>query len=174
MTTIRRASLPEDRPAIAELFGEYLRWVCSRIYAEYAATFDAESILAHDLETLQIFMPPNGFLLLAFVGDTAAGCACTRKIGDGIAELKRTYVRPSFRRHGIGRLLVAETIREAKRLGFHRLRLDSAGFMSEAHTLYRSCGFQDRAPYDESEIPVEYRKHWVFMELDLTSQEGQG
>jgi hypothetical protein len=52
-------------------------------------------------------------------------------------------------------------------LGYSTLRLDSAGFMTDAHALYRSCGFRDRLPYDESEIPPEYQQHWVFMELDL-------
>jgi hypothetical protein len=37
--------------------------------------------------------------------------------------------------------------------------------MSDAHALYKSFGFKDIAPYEGSEIPVEYRKFWVFMVL---------
>jgi GNAT superfamily N-acetyltransferase len=167
MITVRQAIMPDDRDPVRELFAEYLPWACLRIYEEYRAVFDAESILVHDMETLSIFMPPQGYLFLAFEEGAVAGCACVRQLGDGIAELKRMYVRPTFRRKGIGRLLVAETIGTARRLGYALLRLDSAGFMTEAHVLYRAFGFRDTPPYDGSEIPPEYRHNWVFMELDL-------
>jgi GNAT superfamily N-acetyltransferase len=167
MIAIRQASMPEDHGAVQELFAEYLRWASSRVYEEYGPVFDPESMIVHDMETIDIFMPPQGLLLLAFQDRSLAGCACMRHIGDEIAELKRMYVRPSFRRQGIGRLLVNESLNAVRELGYQILRLDSAGFMSEAHALYRSVGFRDRPPYGESEVPPEYRKHWVFMELRL-------
>jgi len=167
MTTIRQASMPEHRVAVRELFAEYLRWVCPRIYEEYLAVFDAESIIVQDMEKIGIFMPPKGLLFLAFEDSSLAGCVCTRTIGDQVAELKRMFVRPSFRRKGIGRLLVNETIKAVRQSKYSLLRLDSAGFMSDAHALYRSFGFQVRSPYEGSEIPLEHRKHWVFMELNL-------
>jgi GNAT superfamily N-acetyltransferase len=167
MNTIRQASMPEDYAAVHELFAEYLRWVCPRIYEEYQAIFDAESMIVHDMETIGIFLPPQGLLYLAFYDGSLAGCACTRTIGDQVAELKRMYVRPGFRRKAIGRSLVSETIAAVRQLDYSVLRLDSAGFMSEAHALYRSMGFRDRPPYNQSEIPPEYRRHWVFMELCL-------
>jgi hypothetical protein len=34
--------------------------------------------------------------------------------------------------------------------------------------MYRSTGFVDIDPYSESEIPDEYKAHWVFMERILT------
>jgi hypothetical protein len=34
--------------------------------------------------------------------------------------------------------------------------------------LYRSSGFIDIEPYPESEIPDEYKSHWIFMEKGLT------
>jgi GNAT superfamily N-acetyltransferase len=167
MMTIRQAVMPEDRAAIHEVFAEYLRWVCPRIYAEYQAVFEPESIIAHDMQTIDIFMPPKGMLFLALEGQAAAGCACVRTIGSQVAELKRMYVRPAFRRQGIGRRLVSASIEAVRRQGFAALRLDSAGFMAEAHALYRSFGFRDIPAYDGSEIPPEYRSHWVFMELNL-------
>ena len=169
MITIRPAAMPEDRLSVYELFAEYLRWVCPRIYEEYRAVFDAESILAHDMETVSIFAPPQGWLFLASEDEVPAGCACVRRIGDHVAELKRMYVRPQYRRKGIGRLLVDATVRIARQSNYSVLRLDSAGFMSDAHDLYRSFGFLDRPPYEGSEIPPEYHQHWVFMELDLVS-----
>ena len=40
-------------------------------------------------------------------------------------------------------------------------------YMVEAHALYRSAGFKEIEEYPESEIPEEYRAHWVFMEMYL-------
>ena len=42
MITIRQAFMPEQRAVVHELFTEYLRWVCPRIYEEYQAVFEAE------------------------------------------------------------------------------------------------------------------------------------
>jgi GNAT superfamily N-acetyltransferase len=167
MITIQQARMPEQRAAVQELFAEYLRWVCPRIYAEYRAVFDAESIIVRDIEKIDIFMPPQGLLFLAFEDRTPAGCACVRTIGSQVAELKRMYVRPAFRRQGIGRLLVTASIDAVRQQQYTLLRLDSAGFMAEAHALYHAFGFRDIQPYAGSEIPLEYQPHWVFMELSL-------
>ena len=105
-------------------------------------------------------MPPKGFLLLAFQDATPAGCACVRDLGHGIGELKRMYVRPAHRRKGIGARLILESIKRAREGSMSELRLDSAGFMSDAHRVRRSHGFIDIPPYDGSEIPAEYRTHW--------------
>ncbi len=167
MTTILQARMPEDQTAVHGLFSDYLRWVCPRIYQEYHAIFDAESMILSDMKKIDIFLSPNGFLLLAQEDRAVAGCACIRIIAKGVAELKRMYVRPDFRRKGIGKALVQKTIEEARKKEFAVLKLDSAGFMSEAHALYRSFGFKNIPAYDGSEIPVEYREHWVFMQLQL-------
>jgi GNAT superfamily N-acetyltransferase len=167
MITIRQAFMPDDQVAVHALFAEYLRWVCARIFDEYRAEFDPEGILVHDMEAIEIFMPPQGWIFLAFDDGAPAGCACARQLEDSIAELKRMYVRPNHRRRGIGGLLVDATVGAARQSQYSVLRLDSAGFMSDAHALYRSFGFRDRPPYDGSEIPPEYRQHWVFMELEL-------
>ena len=39
--------------------------------------------------------------------------------------------------------------------------------MREAHGLYHSAGFREIDEYEGSEIPREFRKHWVFMEKEL-------
>ena len=58
---------------------------------------------------------------------------------------------------------VLEAFGVLKRLPYC-LFLDSARFMHAAHALYRSSGFQEIAPYPESEIPEEFRPNWIFME----------
>lgn len=167
MEKIIQANMPEYEIVVRDLFAEYVRWVCPRIYQEYCAVFDAESIIIHDMQTIEIFLPPKGILLLAYADDAPAGCACTRTIGEGTAELKRMYVRPIYRGKGIGTKLVQESIKQMKEKKYSTMRLDSAGFMSDAHRIYHSLGFKEIPPYAGSEISEEYRKHWVFMQLDL-------
>ena len=158
MINLIQARMPEHRKIVQELFAEYFNWVCTRIYQDYKVTLDAESMIAHDVETIDVFLPPKGVLLLALDNDFPAGCACMRTIGEGVAEIKRMFVRPNYRRKGIGGQIVGELIRQVKDLGYQRIRLDSSEFMSDAHRVYRSHGFAEIPPYKESEVPEQYRR----------------
>jgi GNAT superfamily N-acetyltransferase len=166
MTQISQAQ-PSHHDAVADLFREYLEWVCPALYREYQVPFDPAVFLEHDLANLAIFAPPEGRLLLAQADGVVAGCACVRTIGPRLAEIKRMYVRPAYRRQGLGRALVDACLDEMRAAGYTTMRLDSARFMTDAHALYHAVGFRDRGPYPESEIPPEFRAHWVFMERPL-------
>ena len=112
------------------------------------------------------YAPPDGRLLLAKDDDQIAGCIAMRKLGPGVCEMKRLFVRPAYRSTGLGRVLVNSIIDEARKLGYTHMRLDTLpGRMDKAIALYRSIGFVEIEPYYTS---VEGAK---FMELDLTNQE---
>jgi ribosomal protein S18 acetylase RimI-like enzyme len=107
--------------------------------------------------------PPSGRLLLALSADQVAGCIALRKIGEGICEMKRLFLRPAFRGQGAGRELALKIIAEARRLGYQRMRLDTLpGKMDQALALYRSLGFKEIEPYYENPVPGA-----TFMELSL-------
>ena len=109
------------------------------------------------------YVPPTGRLFLAIEEDNAAGCVALRKIGDGICEMKRLYVRPEFRGTGLGRTLTETIIQAAREIGYGRMRLDTLpGKMDRAIAMYRSLGFKDIEPYYDN--PVEGA---AFMELEL-------
>ena len=166
MAAIRQAT-EVDISGVRDVFGDYLRWAVGTVNREFNGTFDIAALLEHDMDELHKFMPPSGRLLLAIDGTIVVGCACMRTLHEGVAELKRMYVRPDQRQKGIGRTLVLALIAELRDSGYTTLRLDSARFMNEAHALYRSLGFAERDNYPESEIPEDFRKHWIFMELTL-------
>lgn len=167
MSTIRQAVSTKDMEHVRELFLEYLHWANEGLKAEYDIDFNVASLVEEDMVHLEVFSPPHGRLLLAIEGKEVAGLACMRRIRSDIGEIKRMYVRPEFRGRGIGSALVHTLIQEAREIGYPRMRLDSTRFMREAHALYRSVGFREIEEYPESEIPEEYRSHWVFMELNL-------
>ena len=99
------------------------------------------------------YASPDGRLLLALENDEAVGCVGLRKFGPGICEMKRMYVREKYRGKGIGRKLALAVIEEAKKIGYHEMRLDTVPWMKEAIALYWSLGFIEVKPYRFNPIP---------------------
>lgn len=108
------------------------------------------------------YAPPQGRLLLALQDGQTAGCIALRPLEPGVCEMKRLYVRPAFRSHGIGSVLVDRIIQEARQAGYQHMRLDTLPSMARALALYRRLGFREIAPYYQN--PVEGA---VFLELQL-------
>src|SRR5919202_6311531 len=170
MPAVVHVETDDQRRQVRELFWEYLVWANAQLKREFGISFDIRQMLDDDMVTLHKFAPPQGRLLLAYAEGALAGCACLRTIGPQVGEIKRMYVRPQYRRKGVGRALVAGLIDDARQMGCHTLRLDSARFMQDAQALYRSFGCSLIPPSAESEIPEAFRAHWVFMELPLDRQ----
>lgn len=110
------------------------------------------------------YSPPSGRLLLALWDERPAGVIALRAlVEDGLCEMKRLYVRPDFRGHGIGRILAERVIGEAAEIGYARMRLDTVpGNMDRAIVMYRELGFRETIPYYNSPVGQT-----LFMELDL-------
>lgn len=135
MARLREASAPADLDALRSLF------------AEYARSVDEPCCFAgFERELAEL---PRGYLAL-FIADedgVAAGCVGLREVDPGTAEMKRLYVRPAWRGHGIGRALAEAAIGAARAAGYGRIVLDSLPKMREARALYRSLDFRETAPY---------------------------
>ena len=61
------------------------------------------------------------------------------------------YVRPEHRGLGLGRLLMDRAVHDARALGYRSAQLETFDFMREAQSLYRSFGFVETVPFDDSE-----------------------
>jgi putative acetyltransferase len=109
------------------------------------------------------YSPPEGRLLLAESDGKLAGCVTLHKIEPGICEMKRLYLRPQFRGHGLGRMLADRIISEARQIGYHHMRLDTVEpVMKDAVAMYRRLGFKEIAPYCANPIVGA-----LYMELKL-------
>ncbi|WP_138503997.1 GNAT family N-acetyltransferase [Nostoc sp. PA-18-2419] len=158
----------EHKNHIKNLFFDYFHETKLIFRREYNINIDINTFSEQYLTQLDEFLLPSGRLLLGQYEEQIAGCACLRKINQDIGEIKRMYVKPEFRRKGIGRALLQAIINEAIDIGYSKLRLDTAPYAKEAHILYHVFGFQSIKPYLEKiEIPLEYRANWIFMELIL-------
>ena len=93
--------------------------------------------------------PPRGVVLLARKGDEPAGCVMLTPIDDQTCEMKRMFVSPSMRSHGIGKTLCQSVLNAAKARGFVKMRLDTGPLQHQAIALYRGLGFVSRDPYEE-------------------------
>jgi ribosomal protein S18 acetylase RimI-like enzyme len=167
---ILQAQPAEDVQVVQELFWEYLTWANDMNERKFGLRLDIAKMLEEDMANLGKFMPPHGRLLLAQSNGFTAGCVCLKKLNSSIGEVKRLYVKPAFRGRRIGKMLVGKLLEESREIGYRIIRLDSTRYMVNAHDVYRSFGFQEIAPYPESEIPKEYHAHWIFMELSLTNR----
>jgi putative acetyltransferase len=109
------------------------------------------------------YAPPEGRLLLAECEGQLAGCVALHKLGPGICEMKRLYLRPQFRGKGLGRALAGRIIAEARQIGYQHMRLDTVEpIMKDAVAMYGKLGFKEVAPYRPNPIAGA-----IYMELKL-------
>lgn len=167
MLKIIQVEINEYKQCIKDLFLEYFQWANLMAMQEFYVSFDTNVVLEQDMSKLYQFAPPEGRLLLGKWEDEIVGCVGLRRINSDVAEIKRMFVRPEYRKRQIGRLLLGAIISEAHQSNYSRLRLDSAPFAREAQALYSSFGFYEIKPYSESEAPEQYLSLWSFMELSL-------
>jgi GNAT superfamily N-acetyltransferase len=92
------------------------------------------------------FEPPNGLFLVGYLDGVGVACGGWRSHGDD-AEIKRMYVRPTARRSGLARAMLAELERTALAAGHRRIILETGSKQPEAVALYRSDGYTDIAPF---------------------------
>ena len=140
------------------------------IFQEYADSLDIDlgfQQFDEELRTLPgDYAPPRGCLLLAWVDDELAGCCALRPLDEAdvanASEMKRLYVRPAFRRFGLGRLLAEAILDAARRQGYACVLLDTLDGMEAARSLYEDLGFEEVPPYYHSPMAGA---HYLKVEL---------
>ena len=152
-----------DAPEIRLIRADAPTWLepARAILREYAASLAVDLCFQNfDAELAALpgdYAAPSGQLLLAYVGDALAGCGAMRALADvdyaNACEMKRLFVRPAFRRFGLGRVLAEALLDEARRAGYSVMLLDTLDDMESARELYATLGFAEIAPYYYNPIP---------------------
>jgi GNAT superfamily N-acetyltransferase len=150
---IQAATVAQDWRAAHAIITEHIEWISASLGIEYADA--AQPSLHGELATIaRFYTPPHGQLFLARLDGAPAGTVGVVRSADGIAELKRLYVRPIARRHHLGEALVRAALRAAATFDCHTIRLSTLpGLMDTAIAIYRRLGFRETAPFGDVALP---------------------
>jgi ribosomal protein S18 acetylase RimI-like enzyme len=148
-----RPAADNDWDAVRILFRQYL--------SELDFDLDFQDV-ERELQALPgPYAGPDGAVLLAVeetgdssrsVEERAAGVVALKPLentgdGDRVCEMKRLYVRPAYRRQGLGRRLAEAILHTARERGYDIMRLDTVASMTAARAVYRTLGFEERDAY---------------------------
>ena len=131
------------------------------ILRDYQASLDVSLDFQHfEAELADLpgaYAPPTGVILLALIDGAVAGCGGFRNLPDAddanACEMKRLFVRPVFRRFGLGRMLALDLIDRALVAGYSAVLLDTLDEMEAARGLYASLGFEEVPPFYFNPLP---------------------
>ena len=170
--TFRLADPVADRATLIAINIEYVTWVFAEIEKMFGMPpRDILGMAVADYVPTIIDKvcgdpPPRGAFYLVEDAGRVVAMGGLRRSEDGIAELKRVYVRPAGRGHRLGEALAMRLVADARSFGYRSVRLDTLPFMRTAQALYEAMGFIDCAPYP-IEMPEAFRSHIRYMALAL-------
>ena len=130
----RLRAVPYDDPVARDLV--------ARVQQEYVDRYGGPDGAAVDPAE---FVPPAGLFLVAEVDGEPAGCGAWRRHDEGpepaVAEVKRVYVVPAFRRLGLAQVVVTALEDSATDAGYRSVVLNSGDRQPEALALYEAMGY---------------------------------
>jgi GNAT superfamily N-acetyltransferase len=156
-TTARLRPLPYDHPVAQHLVEQVQQEYVQRYGGRDAAVVEPGE-----------FVPPRGAFLVAEVDGVPAGCGAWRVLSPGVAEIKRVYVEPGFRRRGLARFVVAALEDGAARAGHRSVVLNTGQEQPEALALYAQLGYEPVTGYGVYACAPGA----VFLGKDLVQEEG--
>jgi GNAT superfamily N-acetyltransferase len=147
MRTSAEARLADGRPVAlrAVPYDDPLaRELVTRVQQEYVTRYGGPDEAVVDPAE---FVPPAGLFLVAEVDGVPAGCGAWRVHELGVAEVKRVYAAPEFRRQGLAQLLMAALEQSAAAAGSRAVVLNSGVRQPEALALYAALGYTSAPGY---------------------------
>jgi ribosomal protein S18 acetylase RimI-like enzyme len=114
----------------------------------------------HGLNVEQLIREKVAFFVLRS-GGKPAGCGGIQCFGTDYAELKRIYVRPAFRKCGLGKIILRHLEGFAGSMGISVVRLETGIYQREAIGLYEKAGYKEIpafGPYAPDPLSAFYEK----------------
>ena len=90
-------------------------------------------------------------VVVAYAGGEAVGCGAIKEYAEGVAEIKRMFVRAERRGRGIAKVILVELETWANELGFSECVLETGRKQPEAIALYRKSGYETIPNYGQYE-----------------------
>jgi GNAT superfamily N-acetyltransferase len=151
LLTVRRVPFEESNAA----------W---EIVEEY---YEAASVVARDTKDQfeRIYFCDGAGVWLATIANAAVGCVALRSLAKFAhsGEVKRLYVRPQHRGHGIAAALYQSLEKYARERGYEWLYLDTTDEMVAAQRFYAALGYELTSSYNDNSQAT------IFMRKDLRS-----
>jgi GNAT superfamily N-acetyltransferase len=144
VSAVQLAAVPVNGPEAVDLLRAYMTEMVARFNGRPATADEVDAVLAED--------PSDGFatFLVARLDGVVVGCAGLRRLSTSTVEVKRMYVAPAARGHGVGRRLLAAVEDAGRRGGATTVRLDTRADLTEARRLYESVGYTAITRYNDS------------------------
>lgn len=128
---------------------ERVAWIIRAVMTEYGAVGEGYSILDPEVDEMaEAYAGSDAAYYVALVDDEVVGGAGIGPLVGGpgdVCELKKMYLVPDARGHGLGHRLMEFCLDAAREAGYARCYLETLGHMTEARRLYERNGF---APID--------------------------
>ena len=100
-------------------------------------------------------------VLIAYIDDTAVGCAGLKRYAEEDVEIKRVWVEPEERGHHIALKMMAQIEERASYDGYKRTILQTREIMEDAVGLYKKLGYtqiDNYPPYDKLDGAICFAK----------------
>ncbi len=88
-------------------------------------------------------------VVVAYAGSEAIGCGAIKEYENGVAEIKRMFVKPEQRGCGIARSILSELESWANELNFSECILETGWKQPEAIGLYQKSGYETIPNYGQ-------------------------
>lgn len=138
-------------------------WCLGQYFAEIAERFDGGFDPAQGGGSDDAGLtPPAGSLLLARSEGRPVGCGALKRLAPDTGEIKRLWIAPDMRGHGLAGRLMDALEGLARQWGCRAVRLDTNRALSEARALYLRRGYREIARYNDN----PYAHHWFEKRLE--------
>jgi GNAT superfamily N-acetyltransferase len=159
MTSVRVEALDPTDPRSQSAITQFLNEMVDRVGAD-VLEIDVAQEARED-------SGKNFFVVALDDRDNVVGCGSLRQIEVRVGQIRRMWVNPVLRGHGIGRRLLSALEGAAAVAGFEFIRLEVYEALNEALLLFETSGYVQVDPWEESPPDLKAYQKQLVLVVDL-------
>lgn len=159
MTSVRVEALDPTDPRSQSAITQFLNEMVERVGAD-VLEIDVAQEARED-------SGKNFFVVALDDRDNVVGCGSLRQIEARVGQIRRMWVNPVLRGHGIGRRLLSALEGAAAVAGFEFIRLEVYEALNEALLLFETSGYVQVDPWEESPPDLKAYQKQLVLVVDL-------